>query len=215
VDEEMHDVHLIITDEGRFGFYADSPQLPGFTMGRDTKTEFLKDYKRVLPEVITERPYRVIAHVQQRFTTPEGVSCLVRVQEPTTPERESVHRGLTGLLQTTEWAASVERMRMIEKAERNLLQEVVFVCAGEDDQVRDIVATLQGHDDVVTVVVTDPDDGDRGVLWTSQMASRGPRTGQRDWPSMAALGITEGTKVRELVELLSKMKAQDRHLVLS
>ena len=69
--------HLIVTVEDERGFSAQSPQLPGFVMGRQTEAEFRRDYLEVLRDLAAELP--IIGHRQWRYETPEGPEDLVRL----------------------------------------------------------------------------------------------------------------------------------------
>lgn len=75
--------HMVVTDEGEYGWSAQSPQLPGFVYGRRTLTEFMWDYHDTLRTAgVTGR---VLGHPQRRFVSPEGDEYLIRFAEDRTP----------------------------------------------------------------------------------------------------------------------------------
>ena len=88
-----------MTWKGDAGLSAVSPQLPGFSYGRPTRTEFIADYEKLWRDagVLGD----VLGHEQRRFASPEGTEYVIRVaKDEHNAERTELAWASRGALET-------------------------------------------------------------------------------------------------------------------
>lgn len=210
----MKQINLLITDEGRYGLTAESPQLPGLSIARDTWTEFERDYKQIIEDVVhdrfaTLREYRLVGHYQRHITTPEGVDCVVRWctdddDPPLLDARTEVAKRVLWALSQVDEEVTAERLRLLDGELPNILGDVVFACMAPGDTVGDALSTMYDQDDVVTIACAVGDQG----LWIIQAASPMRDGSTLGWMSMEEAGISMTTTISELMMRPSRQRVR-------
>lgn len=181
--------NLIVTDEGPYGFSAESPQLPGFVFGRPTATEFNEDLPGALRWAGAETDTEVIVHEQRRGVTAEGHEFVVRVAHDNARAERSIlaDRILAAL-------GSTERHNLCDKADEEGGEVSVFVCCVPDDLLRFVTDQLDPHGDVLTISAAI--DGDR--MFTMELGSGG-KADEEGWPTLRSEGWDLSTRIRQVI----------------
>jgi hypothetical protein len=179
--------HAIVTDEGADGLTLTSPQVPGFTFMRGTKTELLRDYQEDLFKAGVRG--QVLGHWQLRRLVGDEREVLVRwATDPQfDPEaRIEVAQRLLRML------AGPEAAEALAAAEPNDLGETIFICCLSTDSLRWLVEQLDPRGDVVTLAVSVAEQ----MVFTTQIG-----TGMDlDWPSLAEHGLSLDTTVADFMQ---------------
>jgi hypothetical protein len=179
--------HLIVTNEGEQGFFAESPQLPGLAFGRPTQTEFLRDYKKLLDDLGVTGSVR--GHKQVRGATPDGHEFLLRWAEGDhAAERLEVVDRLRRLVMD-----EAAREDLFDDMEPNPMGEVVFVAVAAVDTLGDVMDQMYEERDAIVLSAA---VADRGV-WCMQMVSRAG--GREGWSSVEERGWTRDTTISEVL----------------
>ncbi len=195
-------LHIFVTDEGDYGWSVESPQVPGFTMGRGTLAELKRDLVRALRFADAPGGTPRIFHQVQRRLSPEGEEFTVRIAEdPHRPERLETYRRLLGVMDTD------QRAEMLDFA-RTPTGEASFVAAVPTDTLGWLMEQFSGRGDVVILVVAVADDG----LFSTQMSSD-PSRRHQGWKGLDEMGWTEDTTVSELMQTLAGKSRKERALV--
>lgn len=146
--------NLIVTQEPDGSFSMESPQLPGFTMGRGTATELKRDYEHVLRELGVSGP--TTTHRQVRGFTAEGEEFVFRVKQgPDTDDRRELMDRVRAIL------GGDDRHQLMTMV-AGPTGEVVLVAAMPNDTVGDLIDQMYPSRDAI--VICSPVI-DRGV-WT-------------------------------------------------
>lgn len=203
MDEQR--IHLFVTYEGEDGYSVESPQVPGFAMGRRTAAEIRSDIKGALRFAGVPGGRRLELHDVQRFDTADGDEYTVRVAaEPDEPERRAsrleTFRRLVGVLST-------DQRRGLLKTARSSTDEVAFVVALPTDTLGWLAEQLYDEHDVSTIVVPVAEEH----LFTTSVG-----TGLREgWTSLAERGWSAETTVSEVMQGLAKAPSEQRLLTLT
>lgn len=72
----MREIHVIATGDSSGSALAESPQIPGFVMVRDSMNELARDLREVLRGIVSG-PAQIVIHHQWRAETPDGASGLL------------------------------------------------------------------------------------------------------------------------------------------
>ncbi len=190
--------HLIITFDDQHGLAAESPQVPGFFLGRPTETEFVRDYRTVLHDIGVRG--RVQAHKQTRGVTAAGREFLLRFAEG------------PGIEDRIELLDRVKRVLATEQADDMLdtettpMGEVVFVAALPQDRLAVFMDQLYDDGDALVISASVAEE----ALFTMTLASG--RHATAGWESLEQHGWTRETTISEL--LLQWARDDRRHRVL-
>jgi hypothetical protein len=193
--------HIIVTDEGDYGFTLESPQLPGFAFSRPTMSEFQRDYRDALSFAGVQG--RVLGHRQQRFRSPEGREYLIRYAEDGDREaRLEVVARLRAVLATD------QRFELLDDAETRT-GEVVFVAALPVDAIESVANQLDERGDRIVVAAAVVENG----VWTTQMGAGSPP--DPSWKTLAERGLSFDLTVGDLMKVLSVGEARQERLLVS
>jgi hypothetical protein len=193
--------HVIVTAEpGDAGYSAESPQIPGFVMGRATYTEFAADFKQVLRDVgVTGK---VQAHRQARGETPEGVEYLLRAAEGTDyPERKEALDRIERLL------ALDDRHDLLDR-EPTPTGEVLFVGVAPNDTLGDVIDQMYDAADALAMCAN---IAENGVLTMTILS--GHAADAKGWQTLEESGWTRDTTVSEVLRTTSAGRRPPRLLV--
>lgn len=139
--ENTTKTHVFVTWEGDAGLSATSPQLPGFSYGRPTRTEFVNDIQKVLQDagVVGE----VVGHEQRRLVSPEGIEYVIRVaNDDHQAERAQLAWRLEAVLE------SDQRHEMLDAA-TNPMGEVIYICCVASDRLDWVIDQIDERGDAV------------------------------------------------------------------
>lgn len=176
--------NVIVTQDAEHGPYLESPQVPGFTFGRPTETEFQRDYRAALLEVGVTGV--VLGHRQQRFFTDEDVEYVIRFAESgDRAARLDVVRRLQQILAT-------EDRHELLRGPQAATGEVVFVVVLPDDTLGDLMDQMWGERDAIVMVMGVAENG----IFTSSFASADQD--HPDWQSAGERGWNRDTTVAEM-----------------
>jgi len=181
-------VHLIVSDEGRYGVSARSPQLTGFEYARASMAEAQRDIHAVLAALgVAQRPR--ILHEERRYATAEGREYTVRVRADDPADRvERLHteQRIVAMMGTD------QRFDCVASNVANPMGELAFVCALPTDTIGDVIDQMDERDAVVLAVPV----ADEGI-WTMSFESSPDNS---EWPSLAEQGLTRETSIHELLQ---------------
>lgn len=193
--------HLIVTVEpADAGYSAESPQLPGFVMGRSTYTEFAADYRQVLRDIgVTGK---VQAHRQTRGETPEGVEFLLRAAEGEDyPERQEALSRVERLLATEDRQDALNTQPIPTG-------EVLFVGVAPHDTLGDVIDQMYDTADALVLCANVADQG----LFMMTLLS-GNAVEDDDWQTLHQSGWTRATTVSEMLQSATAGRRPPRLLV--
>ncbi len=181
--------HVVVTWEGDAGLSAVSPQLPGFSYGRPTRTEFITDYKNVLRDagVLGD----VLGHEQRRFASPEGAEYVIRVAE------DEHHAERTELAWRLEAALETEQRHDLLNSATNPMGEVTYICCVATDTLGWVSEQMDPRGDAVRVALAVADE----LVWTTQFATAAEQP--EGWATMEDRGWTTETTVGEVCQQLA------------
>jgi hypothetical protein len=194
-------VHLIVTfDDG--SVWAESPQLPGFVMARNTETEFLRDYQRVLGELGVRQ---VVGHSQRHYETPEGAEYALRFRDGVGHEdRAALASGIQRML------ATEARHEFLAGTRTDATGVVVIVCARAIDQLGDIFDEIDPRGE--TIVLAAPWGTD--MVWTTQLA-QGDLADNPRWVSLEQFGLSHESTVGQLIAALGEPSVAKNRVLLA
>jgi hypothetical protein len=194
--------HVIVTNEGDYGWSAQSPQIPGFVYGRPTLTEFKKDYTKTLRDVGVAGP--VLGHQQRRHETPEGAEYVIRFAEDGLREdRIAVAHRLEQIMLTD------QRHDLMLNATTES-GEVIFVCVVASDTLGFVIDQMDERGDVVTIAAAVADNG----VYTTQLGAEVTHS-HPDWTTLGELGQGRDTTISELMLEMSGRRPEQRALALA
>lgn len=196
----MPETHLIVSSD-EYGFYAQSPQLPGFAFGRPTQVEFMAEYREALRREGVSG--RVIGHLESRFETAEGEVYVLR--RCTDPEAEPAARDL--LVNHMYSVMQTEQRLELVANHKNVVGELVFAVALATDPLGFFMDQLDPRGDAVTLAVQVADR----MVFTTQIAV-GARM-HLDWKSLEDFGLTRTSTMSDLMIRFSALSPTDRALV--
>lgn len=152
--------HLLVTHEpDTGGFSLQSPQLPGFTMGRPTMTEMHRDYTQVLVDLGVDGVVR--AHRQERGSTPEGGEFILREAEgPDFEDRQEVLARVRAVLNS-------EDRHSLMNSVATVTGEVMFVAVLPFDTLGWLIDQMYAGNDAVVLCSAVAEQ----VLWTMTLIS--------------------------------------------
>jgi hypothetical protein len=188
----MASTHLIITDEGAAGVLADSPQVPGFVMGRRTQTEFFRDYKGVLRDVGVRGD--VVGHVQTPVVLPSGEEVLLRCRRGDLEQERLMLAD-----RVRQMLSADEGKRFLEDSPRSPTGEIVVVCTATSDTVQDLVDQLDPRRDAAVIAAPASEIG----VWTTAVG-RGDLDHPGNWSTLQELGIDLSMTVSQIMVALSE-----------
>lgn len=176
--------NVIITHDEEYGPYLESPQVPGFTFGRPTETEFQRDYRKALQDAGVTGV--VVGHHQSRHVTREDVEYVVRFAEAGDRDarREVVNR--LGQILATDDRHQLLRTPTVATG------EVVFVVVLPEDTLGDLMDQMYGERDAMVMVMGVADSG----IFTSSFASSEEQ--HPGWQSAADRGWDRDTTVAQM-----------------
>lgn len=194
-------LHILVTDEGDHGWSVESPQFPGFTMGRQTLAELKRDLIPAL-RFANAPESDLVLHMVQRRLSPEGEEFLVRIAEDAhRADRLEAYRRLLGIMETD------QRVDMLTTA-RIPTGEASFITVVPSDTLGWLGEQLYDEDDVFTIVVAVADEG----LFSTQMSSD-PSRSQQGWKGYEEMGWTVETTVSEVLRTLAGKAQKERTLI--
>jgi len=194
-------VHLIVTHD-EDGVWAESPQLPGFVMARNTATEFLRDYRDVLAEVGVRQ---VIGHHQYLDQTAEGVEYAVRFRDGVGAiERRSLANAIRRLL------ATESRHEFLADARTDATGVVVVVCARTIDQLGDLFEEIDPRGEALVLAAPWGEE----MVWTTQVAL-GDLADHPSWVSLEQYGLGHDSTVGQLMAALGDPSAARSRVLLA
>ncbi|TQS44319.1 hypothetical protein [Cryptosporangium phraense] len=182
-------IHLLVTDEGDDGWSAQSPQLPGFVMGRQTVSELRADLPGAL-RFAGAPAGPVEVHTTRRFVTPEGGEYLIRVAEDRyRADRLEVAWRLARVMST-------EQRHAMMSVLATPTGEVSIVCAVPSDTLGWFTEQLFDENDALVLAAA---IGDQDVF-TTQLTSETDRVGSSGWTTFEARGWTKATTLSEVMQ---------------
>jgi hypothetical protein len=201
----MREIHIFATSDGPYGWYAESPQLPGLIIARDTQEELAVDLRTVLRETVgTDEPYKVIGHLQGRVRVEGHPDVLISAQE-----------GI-GML---ERMASFSRIEVILRSQPDfwaflpaadpVLGEIRVVAVAPSDILQGILDQLDGSTSAPVAIAMAIDDTG---LWTVHLAAGTPLD-HPDWTTFQAAGISPTMTIAELRDRLPENMTGPGHLL--
>jgi len=194
-------VHLITTQDDS-GIWAESPQLPGFVMARNTETEFIRDYKRVLAELGVKQ---IVGHNQFLRATPEGVEYALRFRDGVgKDERAELANGIHRLL------ATEARHEFLADTGTDATGVVVIVCTRTIDQLGDIFEEIDPRGE--TIVLAAP--WGEEMVWTTQLA-QGDLADNPRWISLDQYGLSHESTVGQLIAAFGDPAAAKHRVLLA
>lgn len=194
-------LHIFVTDEGDYGWSVESPQVPGFTMGRETQAELKRDLVRALRFANAPSGAPRTFHQVQRRLSPEGEEFTIRVAEgPHRADRLETYKRLLGVMDTD------QRTEMLDFA-RTSTGEASFVAVVPTDTLGWLMEQFHEQGDVVIFVVAVADEG----LFSAQMSSD-PSRRQQGWKGLEEMGWTVDTTISEVMRTLAGKSREERTL---
>lgn len=179
-------VHFILTKDEPFGWFGESPQLPGFVFHRQTETEILRDYMEALRQAGVNGS--LVGHRQYRRVTPEGVEYLLRVRDgEAKADRAELASRVEQMLLTD------DRHDYLNDAPRTPMGEVVIICALPGDTLGGVVEQLDERGDGAAIAMPVADSG----VWSTMIAA-GPGDRREGWRTLAELGYSMDMTIGEL-----------------
>lgn len=192
-------VHLVVVDEGDYGWSATSPQIPGFVYGRPTREEFQADLPGALAFAGASDATLVI-HDVRRFAAPDGQEYLIRVAEDEhRGERTQVAWLLSAML-------AKERHHDLLDAPTTITGEVQFICVVESDRVSWLLEQLDQRRDAATIVAGHSSE----LIWATWVA-HGVTEVEGSTGSLAELEVSLDSTVSDL---MARVPSQSRIPVL-
>lgn len=179
--------HLLVTQEPDGSYSMESPQVPGFTMGRGTVTEIISDLEKVLRDVGVTGPFKT--HQQVRGYTAEGEEFIFRVADgPDQAERREVMDRVRAILGGDD---RHDMMTMVAGP----TGEVVFVAAMPNDTVGDLIDQMHPSRDAIVMCVPVIDRG----VWSMALYSGDLDKFDEPAESLEAWGWDRDTKLSQVV----------------
>ncbi len=194
----MYEVHIIETQDEPYGWYAESPQIPGFIMARDTLDQLVSQASVVVRELVTERPLRVISHRQGRLALKGLPDVLIRSQyDPQTVDaRQSAMRAVEMGLHAGDMDDFLEDLT------RDVLGDVVVVVALPSDTVGSISRQIDPSQRAVVLVMESGPEH----LWVTEFGT-GERSAYPNWNALGDHGWNDQTTLGEIAETLIAIPA--------
>lgn len=196
-------IHLIVSDEGRYGVSARSPQLEGFEYSRQSMTEAERDIHEVLEALGVARRPRVL-HEERRYETPEGAEYTVRVRSNDPVDRANrmhTEQRIVAVMGTD------QRFDCLTTNAKNPMGELAFICVMPADTIGDVIDQMD-HRDAVVLAAAVADQG----IWTMTFQSSPDNV---EWPSLADQGLTRETTIHQLLQQDSQAELPRQALVRS
>jgi hypothetical protein len=179
--------HLLVTQEPDGSFSVESPQLPGFIMGRGTATELARDLEGVLVDLGVTGPLRT--HRQVRGHTVEGEEFVFRFAVgPDEAERREVLDRVQAILNGD------DRHKMMTMVS-GPTGEAVFVVAMPNDTVGDLIDQMFPERDALVMCVPVIDRG----VWSMALYSGDLDSFDEPTESLEASGWTRNTPISQVV----------------
>ncbi|GAA1590162.1 hypothetical protein GCM10009789_49750 [Kribbella sancticallisti] len=188
---EQNRTHVVVTWEGDSGLSATSPQVPGWSFGRPTKTEFQADYHAALRDAGVLG--QVIGHEQRRFVSPEGIEYILRIADDKhRPERTELAWRMAAVLQ------SDQRHSDLDTAAKNPMGEVTYICCIASDTVGWVAEQMDSRGDAVQVALAVADE----MVMTTQFATEASNE-SLPWPSLADRGWHSDMTIGEVCQQIA------------
>ncbi|MFI6581674.1 hypothetical protein [Embleya sp. NPDC050493] len=184
--------HLIIRDT-QTGFYATSPQAPGFMLGRSTLDELRADLLDALAFHFEEaRPLEIVEHHERLHDLEAGELVTRLATDKHHGERLEVYTRIATALQVP------EHVPELLGGIRNKVGEVVYVCAVSSDTLDWLFTQLDEQGDAfsVAIAISEP------FLMTFPL-SVGPEDeagGARESVTIGSRGYTKDTTLAEIMK---------------
>jgi len=191
-------IHLIVlypvTDDDGWTVY--SPQLPGFSAGRETLIDLRHDMTDILRFAGVEQGTPLQFHTETSHEA-EDIEFLIRIANDDHAEsRQKTARRLTAVL------SDENQRHLLTEAPRTRTDEVLFIIAEPTDRLRDIGAQLHPGDDTAVIVAPVADN----MVWATHITNSDNL--MSDAKPLAELGWSEDMTVSELMRIDSAPKPQ-------